>query len=419
MDSERGSWARDREIFMTSAERLAAVLFVAFVLLAPPQPVLAAPPIFVGHGTPGSCTEMALKDALIIAETVGGATIRFKCGPEPVTIALSDVTGPPFAFRFLLALPNNTTIDGGGLITLDGTHTATVAFVDRDTTVVLTRLSIINGFGGNQGQGANGIENRGTLTVDHSTLSGNNSAGDGAISNSGTLTVEHSTLSGNFGFLYGGIFNAGMLTVRKSSFEGNFSLLSGGGILNRGTLIVDDSTFSGNFGFDGGGGIYNRGTLTVRKSTFSENEGFDGGGGIFNAGMLTVRKSSFEGNFSHNPGGGIFNFGTLTVDDSTFSENRAFGMGTPFGFGGGIANFGTVTVDKSTFSGNVADLGGGIFNAGPLAVDDSTITQNTANTAGGGIYICVEGQETFTPCHGTLTLNHTSVTENTPDNIFP
>jgi len=329
---------------MTSAERLAAVLFVAFVLLAPPQPVLAAPPIFVGHGTPGSCTEMALKDALIIAETVGGATIRFKCGPEPVTIALSDVTGPPFAFRFLLALPNNTTIDGGGLITLDGTHTATVAFVDRDTTVVLTRLSIINGFGGNQGQGANGIENRGTLTVDHSTLSGNNSAGDGAISNSGTLTVEHSTLSGNFGFLYGGIFNAGMLTVRKSSFEGNFS---------------------------------------------------------------------------HNPGGGIFNFGTLTVDDSTFSENRAFGMGTPFGFGGGIANFGTVTVDKSTFSGNVADLGGGIFNAGPLAVDDSTITQNTANTAGGGIYICVEGQETFTPCHGTLTLNHTSVTENTPDNIFP
>jgi hypothetical protein len=84
---------------------------------------------------------MALKDALIIAETVGGATIRFKCGREPVTIALSDVTTSA-GFPVLLVLPNNTTIDGGDLITLDGTRTATVAFVDRDTTVVLTRLSI-------------------------------------------------------------------------------------------------------------------------------------------------------------------------------------------------------------------------------------------------------------------------------------
>jgi hypothetical protein len=74
------------------AERLATVLFVVLVLLALPQPALAAPPIAVGNGTPASCTEMALKDALIVAETVGGATIRFKCGPDPVTIALSQVT---------------------------------------------------------------------------------------------------------------------------------------------------------------------------------------------------------------------------------------------------------------------------------------------------------------------------------------
>jgi hypothetical protein len=81
---------------MTSAERLATVFFVVLVLLAVPQAAPAARPIFVGHGTPASCTEMALKDALIIAETVGGATIRFECGKEPVTIALSGpwIPGP-------------------------------------------------------------------------------------------------------------------------------------------------------------------------------------------------------------------------------------------------------------------------------------------------------------------------------------
>jgi hypothetical protein len=30
------------------------------------------------------------------------------------------------AYVWLLVLPNNTTLDGGGLITLDGTFTATV-----------------------------------------------------------------------------------------------------------------------------------------------------------------------------------------------------------------------------------------------------------------------------------------------------
>jgi len=48
---------------MTAIERLVTVLFVV-LLLALSQPALAAPPIFVGNGTPASCTETALKDAL-------------------------------------------------------------------------------------------------------------------------------------------------------------------------------------------------------------------------------------------------------------------------------------------------------------------------------------------------------------------
>jgi hypothetical protein len=153
------------------AVRRFARLFLLLARVTLPQPALAAPPIVVGEGTPASCTEMALKNALIFAETVGGATIRFRCGGEALTIALSEpTTTHPFGWPVMLGIPNNTTVDGGGLIGLDGTHTGTVAFVDRDTTVVLKHLSIINGRGGH---GGGGIINFGTLTVDHSTLSGN------------------------------------------------------------------------------------------------------------------------------------------------------------------------------------------------------------------------------------------------------
>jgi predicted outer membrane repeat protein len=432
-----GSWVRDRELLM--AERLATVLFVVLVLLALPQPAPAAPPIFVGDGTPASCTESALKDALIIAETLGGGTIRFKCGPDPATIPLTQIATTAPGFPVLLVLPHNTTIDGGGLITLDGTFTATVAYVDCAATVELKRLSIIHGNGHDEGPG--GIENCGTLTVDHSTLqaNGTNSVG-GAIANGGTLTVNHSTVSGNSTFFPGGgIASFGALTVRNSIFEHNHTATSGGAIFG-GELTVENSTFLGNNAPVGDGGAI-VGSGIVTRSTFSENQAFFGGaiygsnlivdrstfsdndanraGGIYLAGgTLTVRRSTFSGNGSFSGGGLFTNPGTFaSITNSTFSGNGG-------GFeGGGILNFGSLTVGNSTLSGNTAGEGGGIFNAGPLAIDRSTITENRAFTAGGGIYICVEGQvppfPPIQPCHGTLTLKKTSVTENTPDDIFP
>src|SRR5207244_368260 len=132
---------------------------------------------------------------------------------------------------------------------------------------------------------------------------------------------------------------------------------------------------------------------------------------------LTVDHSAFSGNGAIS-GGGLFVSGdSALLTHSTFSGNGA-------AFGGGIMNFGTLTLDKSTLSGNIAIQDGGIFNADTLAVDDSTIAHNTAGSAGGGIYICVEGHifplfPPQLPCHGTLTLTHTSVTGHTPDDFFP
>lgn len=285
---------------------------------------------------------MALKHALLIAETIGGAKIHFKCGRQPASIALSAVT-EIHGMLILLVLPNNTTIDGGGLITLDGSDTATVVFVDLGTTAVLNGLIIING-------------------------------------------VVADILGGGPA---GGIVNFGTLTI-----------------YNGGTLKIKDSTFSHNNAGDGiGGAIYNDGTLTVGHSTFSE----------YNVGTLKINHITFSGNSAFS-GGGLFthpgSFASLT--HKTFSGN--------FGFeGGGIANSGALKINHGTLSGNAGGQGGGIFNADTLALNHSIITHNTANL-GGGIYICLDGQvsvEVGLPCHGTLTLRHTSVTGNTPDDIFP
>src|SRR5439155_7035681 len=137
---------------------LFGVLFVALIAL--PRSALATPPITVGDGTAASCTEAALRDGLTAAGSRGGDTIRFRCGGGHVTITLSATLTPP----------DKTTIDGGGLITLDGARAVRVVFVGRDATVVLKRLSISNGTSDLSGAG---VYNEGTLTVHNCTFSGN------------------------------------------------------------------------------------------------------------------------------------------------------------------------------------------------------------------------------------------------------
>src|SRR5947209_313913 len=135
--------------------------------------------------------------------------------------------------------------------------------------------------------------------------------------------------------------------------------------------------------------------------------------------FASIRNSVFSGNGAQ-LGGGIANFATMELVNSSLSDNQAVRLFGQLGLGGGIFNAGTLTVVNSAVSGNTAtDQGGGIFNLGTLILNNSRINTNTANV-GGGIYNCLEGQvaDTFfgAPCHGTLTLQRTTVTENTPDN---
>jgi len=81
-----------QEDALTKATLVAALLAVLSGL---PRTASAAAPITVGDGTAASCTEAALRDALIVAGAEGGGTIRFQCGADPVTITVSATLTVP------------------------------------------------------------------------------------------------------------------------------------------------------------------------------------------------------------------------------------------------------------------------------------------------------------------------------------
>jgi predicted outer membrane repeat protein len=230
---------------------------VALLLLASPSRRALAGGV-VGTGTPESCTEAALNAAL-----AAGGSVTFNCGTSPFTLTVTTRK----------AIAADTSIDGGGLISLSGGGTTQVMMVNQGVSVALVNLAI-------------------------STASAESSSGmGGAVSNSGALTVTDSTFSNNDAVDGGAIYNAGTLTVTSSAFSGNTvleigaSARRGGAIYNSGTLTVINSTFSGNTA-DGGGAIYDTGTLEVTNSTFSGN----GYCAIYSYGASTVTNSTLSGN---------------------------------------------------------------------------------------------------------------------------
>ncbi len=212
------------------------------------------------------------------AALAGGGLVTFDCGSAPVTITLTQQKA---------ILSSETTVDGGGVITLEGGHSAGVFSVQLGGVLSIANLTIANG-------SVLAISNSGTLNVTNCTFSDNSS---GAIVNSGTLTVTDSSFSGNSAVSGGAIFNTntGTFAVSNSTFSGNSAIAgrpspapgAGGAILNLSIggshgSHVTNSTFSGNSA-DGGGAIASTSYLTVTDSTFSGNSAVDGGGAVDNA----------------------------------------------------------------------------------------------------------------------------------------
>jgi predicted outer membrane repeat protein len=380
---------------------IVAIMAFASALVLMPQTAMAVGPLIVGDGTPASCTEQALRNALDIASHDGGDDIQFACGADPLTIVLASTTTVPLngvAYPVVLLAPNHTILDGGGLITLrpneDLVFEADLFVLDGDTTFTLTNLAIqapqhgrcVFSFGKFHANGVTfsalnnfAIENWGELTIQDSTVTApRRGSGPTGIRNVSTATVNHTAFVNNGDFTGCAISNIGTMQVRNSTFSGNQTTA----ITNKagGSLIFDDCQFDSNFG-NNTGVIQNDPDSTV-----------------------FVKNCDFFNNHSRSEAGAIGNGGTLNIEHSTF-----FGNGTARG--GAIANAGTLNIKDSTFSGNNAsENGGAIYNSGTLVVTNSLINSNTALGFGGGIYLANTG---------SLTLKHTGVINNTPDDISP
>jgi hypothetical protein len=270
----------------------------------------------VGTGTTASCTDAALDAAL-----VGGGLVTFNCG-GPALIDISTGTGTK-------TIGADTTVDGGGLITISGGDSVRVFSVPVGVQFTVHNLRIAAGHSDNGGGIAN--TGRGSLTVINSTFIGNSADGSpgtggigGGILNSGggSVTVTNSTFISNSAGgdpgttgIGGGIFTngGGSLTVTNSTFASN-SAGAGGAILGlRGSVTVTNSTFTDN-GADTGGGIVS-GTLTVTNSTFTGNSngGVDSGA----SGTVAVRNTILANSPSGGNCTGSIADGGHNLDDGT------------------------------------------------------------------------------------------------------
>lgn len=390
----------------------------------PALPARAAPKI-VGDGAPGSCTEASLRAAL-----AGGGSISFNCGGAPLTITVSapfEITAP------------ETTIDGGGLITLRGQNSRIFAHrttgAQGSSALILRNLTITGG----RASGANDAANGGAIA---SVFAAANPAFKPALvvenvtfeDNDSTVT----SLTRGDAYDYGGgaIYSqGGSVTVRNCRFIGNDANNGAGGAIHvlQSGLIIEDSEFRNNSAIGArpqdslGGAIYidglggENGLFRVARSIFASNRAYNSGGAIYvnmyeNSSRAEVLDSAFVENAviggERAQGGAIGGGGSslggatgnpaIVIERSLFSANSvrrtpgAGGNPNEDGSGGALAfpQRARLRIVNSTFEGNRA--AGASFNANggalyvvnhsdPFEIVNSTFANNSAGWVGGAI----------------------------------
>ena len=291
----------------------------------PAQPVdTRTPDQVVGDGTPASCTSQAFVDAV-----AAGGVITFDCGPDPVTITLTQTariyndTGPDIV------------IDGGAMVTLDGDGQRRILYMNTcDADLVWTTSHCQN-------------QDHPRLTVQNLTFVNGQSIGDDP-DGGGAIFVR----GGRFKIVNCRFFNnrcdetgpdVGGAAVRVLSQYDNQP------------VYVVNSTFGGrddlgNVGSNGGALSSIGVSFTVINSVMSHNlaigyganpaqagtPGGGNGGAVYNDGnafTLRVCGSTLTDNTANEGGGAIFfvsndRSGRLSVDRCYLSNNPSLGFET-------------------------------------------------------------------------------------------
>jgi hypothetical protein len=254
----------------------------------------------------------------VVAAVRAGGTIRFSCGPKPVTIRMA-------ATAKVLNSRRDVVLDGGGLVTLSGAGQRRILYMDTcDPAQVFTtshcqdqatpRLVVENlGFahGNSTGQSFDGggggaiFVRGGRLRIVNSTFDANRceptgpDVGGGAVralSQYHGLPVEvvGSRFTANVCSNGGALSSIGVSwKVTRSRFVANRAIGHGANPSRAGTP-----------GGGSGGAIYNDGnrfSLTITSSHLSGNHATEGGGAVFfvsndRTGTLAIKDSVLEHN---------------------------------------------------------------------------------------------------------------------------
>lgn len=372
----------------------------------------------VGNGNPASCTEAALRAAI-----VAGGDVTFNCGSAPTTITFADT----------IEVRNTVSIDGGGLITFNGNGKR--LFFHRSYATTASALSLKNlTITAGRAVGANSDANGGAIRSVNNSIDGK--------SYPQTLTLENvmfrdndatlTDFSGNgakaYDFGGGAVFSqGGAVIVKNSTFRDNDANNGAGGAIHllQSSISIENSVFANNTALGKtaadslGGAMYVDGLsvvdanarLTITGSTFDGNRAYNSGGAIhFNAYNNTNSFSIDQSAFTNNAvvagqraqGGAIGGGGTggsprITITRSLFAGNSAKKSGTPADGSGGALAFPqptTLRIENSTFNGNRAEgssynaNGGALYvvnNSTPFALVNNTFASNFAGWVGGAI----------------------------------
>ncbi len=328
----------------------------------------------VGDGTPASCTETALDAAL-----AGGGLVTFDCGGPATILVLHQKN-----------ITQETTIDGGGVITLTGGLATGLFRVDAAGALVLKDIILDSAYNFNTSGGA--IWSAGPLTLTH-------------------VTIQNSQTGSQF--CGGAILIAGDTIITNSTFNKNNASLGGGAICVRsqpGTKVqITDSSFTNNQAVDPalgyGGALYvEYGTAIVRDSVFFANSAHFGGAvyAAPNNASITLEGSAssspyagklqLNANTASEDGGAIYNKGgAISINSAVITVNRTPTQTPLAGYGGGIYNEGVLTLTNSILSQNEGRYGGGVFvgisvTGARASIDHTLFLRNVSGNLGGGLY---------------------------------
>jgi hypothetical protein len=280
------------------------------------------PDRWVGHGTAASCTSAA-----VVAAVRAGGIIRFRCGPNPVTIVMHATAKVHNTSRLVV-------LDGRGKVTLSGGRSRRILYLDTCDPAQTWTTSHCD----NQANPQLIVQNM-TFADGNSTGKHYDGGGGGAIfARGGQLRIVHSTFIDNrcdaHGPDLGGAavralsqYRGRPVYVTGSTFRGGVCS-NGGGLSSIGVSwtvlncrFVDNRAIGhganparhGTRGGGSGAAIYTDGdtySVQLGGTAMSDNHANEGGGALFfvsndRTGTLSIRHSTL----SHNPSDGFHTAG--------------------------------------------------------------------------------------------------------------